>query len=65
MLILDVLLNADNYEEAVDILKNTKINTPCYIIVGGINENEGIIITRNRDNTNHTVSLDENNWFVA
>lgn len=44
---------------------NTPINTPCYIIVGGTKPNEGIVIARDRTGTNHTVSLNDQDWFVV
>ena len=57
-LIQETLIQKDiDYSQAVEKLKNTKINTPCYIIVGGINENEGIVLTRDREGTNHTNEL--------
>jgi hypothetical protein len=58
-------LEALSFNEAVEILKKTYINTPCYIIVGGINENEGIVITRDREGTNHTSEMSSSNWYVA
>ena len=47
------------------MLSNTQINTPCYIIVGGIDKNEGIVITRDRKGVNHTDQLSESKWYVA
>ncbi len=47
------------------MLSNTRINAPCYIIVGGKEPNEGIVITRDREGANHTVELSEDNWYVA
>lgn len=44
---------------------NTPINTPCYIIVAGIEPNEGIVIARDRDCTNHTIALTHDTWFVG
>ncbi len=47
------------------MLKYTHINTPCYIIVGGIKPNEGIVITREREGVNHTDELTQDKWYVA
>ena len=44
---------------------DTPINTPCYIIVGGIEKNEGIVIVRDRNGTNYTSTLSDENWFVV
>lgn len=44
---------------------NTPINTPCYIIVGGMQKKEGIVIARDRSGTNFTTNLTDENWFVV
>jgi hypothetical protein len=64
-LIQNVILNAKSYSEAADMLKNTKIVSPCYIIVAGVNPNEGMVIVRDRDGTNRTEELSSDSWFVA
>lgn len=43
----------------------TPLITPCYIIVGGVLENEGIVIARDRDGVNHTDILTNDHWYVA
>ena len=62
---LDVLLNVDLFDEAVQILSTRKMTSPSHFIVGGISGNEGIVISRNEDTTDHTYVLSEDNWFVA
>jgi hypothetical protein len=47
------------------MLLETPINAPCYIIVGGMKEGEGIVITRDRDGVNRTDELGGEKWFVA
>ncbi|CDW81180.1 n-acylethanolamine-hydrolyzing acid amidase-like [Stylonychia lemnae] len=54
-----------NFKQAVQKLSNTEINTPCYIIVGGIQKNDGIVITREREGVNHTNQLSDEQWYVA
>jgi acid ceramidase len=58
-------LESKTFSEAVDELKNTKTDAPCYIIVGGMEPNEGIVLARNREGTDHTVELSDENWYVA
>ena len=41
------------------------MTAPCYIIVGGMESNEGIVITRDRDHVNRTDELSESKWYVA
>ena len=35
----------DNYHDAVSYIHNQSFVGPCYIIIGGVNENEGGVIT--------------------
>lgn len=46
-------------------LRDTQINTPCYIIVAGLKPNEGVVITREREGANRTLSLSDERWYVA
>jgi len=46
-LIRAVLENIDNYDEAVERLANEPIVAPCYLVVSGVKQNEGVILTRN------------------
>jgi hypothetical protein len=39
---------AESYEEAKDMLTNTPLTAPVYIIISGVNPDEGAIITRDR-----------------
>jgi hypothetical protein len=41
------------------------VTSPGYVIVGGVADNEGVVIARNSVGTNHTQWLSENNWYVA
>ena len=60
----ELLLNAECYKEAVEKLSTAKLTSPCHFIVGGLQENEGIVISRGIDSTDHTYELSEDNWFV-
>ena len=41
------------------------MNTPCYLIVGGKVDNEGIVIVRDPNGLNQSQSLNETQWYVA
>lgn len=64
-IILDLLLEADSFDEAVNGLKTRKMTSPGHFIVGGTSGNEGAIISRDEDNTVHTEVLSEDTWFIA
>ncbi|TNV77093.1 hypothetical protein FGO68_gene7739 [Halteria grandinella] len=64
-LIQRALLESTSYDEAVSLIVYHPVNTPCYIILGGKARNEGIVITRDRDRLNQTMSLNFKRWFVA
>jgi hypothetical protein len=59
------LIEGNSYEEAVELLSNHDINAPCYIIVGGKEAHEGIVITREPFGLNRTESLSDSKWYVA
>jgi len=44
-------------------LKKESIIASCYYIVAGINENEGIVIERDREGTYDFYELSEENWY--
>jgi len=41
------------------------VTSPGYVIVGGLKDNEGVVIARNSIGTNHTHWLSADNWYVA
>ena len=67
-LIRDIVADPDSdFEKAVDILSNTQIIAPCYIILGGLSGDEGAVITQNR-----TMGIDvwrlnaeQGRWFLV
>jgi acid ceramidase len=61
------LERADSYEyvyyllifsSAIKSFKTSQLIAPCYIIVCGVKKDEGCLITRNRDKSEHFISLD-------
>ena len=45
--------NAQTYEQAVQMAKKSYLIAPCYIIIAGCNDKQGIVISRNRFTVNH------------
>tara|TARA_B110000503_G_C6779265_1_gene262586 strand:- start:196 stop:321 length:126 start_codon:yes stop_codon:yes gene_type:complete len=37
----------------------------AYLIISGVEKNEGIVITRNYENVKNITKLDENIWFLV
>ena len=65
MLIQELLLTVDTYAEAVERLTSDKVTSPGYVIVGGLQNNEGIVITRSAEQTDHINVLSDESWYVA
>ncbi|CAI5445268.1 unnamed protein product [Caenorhabditis angaria] len=67
--IRETLENAENYEIAVDRLSKTHLISPSYIIVAGVNKNEGVVISRNRWKAADIYKLDtfgkKNQWYLV
>jgi len=61
----DVLANCADFECALNTLMTSPIITPAYIIVAGIKNYEGAVISRNRFGVAHIEMLSEENWFVV
>ena len=63
----NVLTNITDYKTAVNELATIPIQAPIYIIVGGINKGEGIVITRNQTGSVDLWDLSESeyNWYVV
>lgn len=49
------MIESENWGEAVQLLSHHPINTPCYVILGGKQQNEGIIIVRDPMGLNKTI----------
>ena len=58
---------AENFQEAVTILSETYNLASSYLIVSGVNEDEGMIIEKDRYKVIKTRSLDTKNgiWFLV
>ena len=61
----NALLHATSYAEVSRILQTSKIVAPCYMILGGVEKNQGEVITRDFDRADHVQRLgDKGNWYV-
>lgn len=49
--------NANNFEEAKDMLMNMPITSPCYFTLSGVEQTDGVIITRSR-------TQDVDLWYI-
>ena len=66
-LIRDVLADPNSdFNTAVETLSTTPLIAPCYLIVGGTQPGEGVVITHNRTGAIDVMKLDANNgrWYV-
>jgi|LauGreDrversion4_2_1035121.scaffolds.fasta_scaffold538863_2 hypothetical protein len=41
-----------------------KVTSPAYVILGGLSGNQGVVIARDADGTNHTQWLTDTDWYV-
>lgn len=66
-LIRDTLYNAADYQSAVAKLAYEPLIAPCYLIVGGMGSDEGVVITRNRIAALDIWQLDtsKGRWFLV
>ena len=66
-LIRDVLADPNSdFETAVETLSTTPLIAPCYLIVGGTQPGQGVVITRDRTAAVDVMKLDANHgqWYV-
>lgn len=61
----EVLLKAETYDQAVDMLSRHLLIAPAYFIVGGVKPNEGVVITRDQHETLDFWRLDGGKiWYI-
>lgn len=60
-----LLAKDSTFESAVESFMTTNVTSPGYIIVGGLQGNEGVVIARDAIGTNHTHWLSDEEWYVA
>jgi N-acylethanolamine-hydrolysing acid amidase len=65
-LIQNLLLEENiDFHQAVRRFESERVTSPGYIIVGGLRDNEGVVIARDSNGTNHTHWLSDSEWYVA
>jgi N-acylethanolamine-hydrolysing acid amidase len=53
-----------DFEKAITLISNSQFIAPCYVILGGLRDNEGAVITHNRSSAD-VWRLDDNNWYLV
>eukprot|EP00826_Nyctotherus_ovalis_P013212 TRINITY_DN1353_c0_g1_i2.p1 TRINITY_DN1353_c0_g1~~TRINITY_DN1353_c0_g1_i2.p1 ORF type:complete len:313 (+),score=60.08 TRINITY_DN1353_c0_g1_i2:238-1176(+) len=61
----EAVLNAENYEAAVKMVRGRRTVSASYVTIVGTKENEGTVITRNRDRPVNIRKLSKDTWFIA
>ncbi len=64
----NVMEKAKDFESAVKMLSSQEFAAPAYVIVSGVNRNEGVVITRNRSGVQNITQIKENNtneWYLV
>jgi len=69
LIIEELLLDAKSFDEAVDALLYRKVTSAGFLIVGGIRDNQGVVISRESEGTVNQNWLglndDTTNWFLV
>ena len=63
-----VLENAETFDQAVEMFSKEEFGAPCYLIVSGVNKDEGVVITRDRYGVNNISRIDtmvKDQWFIV
>eukprot|EP01061_Rhynchopus_euleeides_P002815 TRINITY_DN12176_c0_g1_i1.p1 TRINITY_DN12176_c0_g1~~TRINITY_DN12176_c0_g1_i1.p1 ORF type:complete len:441 (+),score=179.64 TRINITY_DN12176_c0_g1_i1:120-1325(+) len=60
----DAVTSLPDYASALDLLKVKPIPAPAYLIVGGLGNNEGAVITRDRNGTSHAAGTGRGFWPI-
>lgn len=65
--LMQVMEKADSYEEALHMIKNSKLSASVYYALSGIKKNEGAIISLNNDSVHdiHYLDVDKGFWFLV
>ena len=63
-LLRKTLMEADNYEEAVQMLSTAPLIAPVYYIIAGLGPNEGALLSRDRQKSIQPLFLDNSTWYL-
>lgn len=58
------MVECDSYSCALNKVKFDTTIAPCYVTLGGLKENEGGIVTKNRVGYENVEELNEEKWFI-
>jgi len=66
-LVRNILETQTTYADALNLLANTSTPAPAYIILSGVSDGEGAVITRDRDGAANIWNLDPKSgrWFLV
>lgn len=64
MFLRSMLQNVSTYEEAIPVLNNTRLIAPVYLIVGGTSNEQGAVITRNRNHADDSHGVANGVWTL-
>ena len=60
-----LILNTESFDEAVRSVQDTKMTSPSHFILGGLKQDEGVVITKDFDKAVNIRWLSEEDWFVV
>eukprot|EP01061_Rhynchopus_euleeides_P002816 TRINITY_DN12176_c0_g1_i2.p1 TRINITY_DN12176_c0_g1~~TRINITY_DN12176_c0_g1_i2.p1 ORF type:complete len:402 (+),score=175.49 TRINITY_DN12176_c0_g1_i2:38-1243(+) len=60
----DAVTSLPDYASALDLLKVKPIPAPAYLIVSGLESDEGVVITRDRNGTSHAAGTGRGFWPI-
>lgn len=63
-IVRDVLTKCADYECALDKLSTVPLISPVYFILAGVKENEGAVITRDRNEIANIATLSNDTWYL-
>ena len=56
--------NSNSYQEITNFISKTESASPGYYIISGLKDNEGCVITKERNQTIDIWNLSEKEWFL-
>ena len=63
--VLRALLEAETYDVAVRYLEIVPMTSAGHFIVGGLTGNQGVVLSRTEDITEHKYELSDSEWYIA
>ena len=60
-----LMLTTDSFAEAVELVSTTQMTSPSHFILGGLEQNEGVVVSRDFDKPADIRWLSDEDWFVV